>query len=125
MQKDLNKELNTVNQELNTKKTDLENNEVKLKNINETKDKMFSIIGHDLRGPIGALQDLLDLFKNGEINQNDFLKLVPKLRTDIGNISFTLNNLLSWGRTQMNGTTTTPTVAVSYTHLTLPTTPYV
>ena len=110
MQKDLNKELNTVNQELNTKKTDLENNEVKLKNINETKDKMFSIIGHDLRGPIGALQDLLDLFKNGEINQNEFLKLVPKLRTDIGNISFTLNNLLSWGRTQMNGTTTTPTV---------------
>lgn len=105
-----------LNKELHSKKTDLEKNEVELKAINETKDKMFSIIGHDLRGPIGAFQGLLQLLKNGEINKTEFLQFVPKLRTDIDNISFTLNNLLSWGQTQMNGTITQPSV-VSLEHL--------
>ncbi|MFK7811071.1 MAG: ATP-binding protein [Maribacter sp.] len=105
-----------LNKELHSKKTDLEKNEIELRAINETKDKMFSIIGHDLRGPIGAFQGLLQLLKNGEINQTEFLQFVPKLRTDIDNISFTLNNLLSWGQTQMNGTITQPSV-VSLEHL--------
>lgn len=105
-----------LNKELHSKKTDLENNEIELRAINETKDKMFSIIGHDLRGPIGAFQGLLQLLKNGEINQTEFLQFVPKLRTDIDNISFTLNNLLSWGQTQLNGTITKPSV-ISLEHL--------
>jgi len=105
-----------LNKELKLNKIDLEENQIKLKAINETKDKMFSIIGHDLRGPIGAFQGLLELFKNGEINQAEFLKFVPKLRTDIDNISFTLNNLLSWGQTQMNGAITESSL-VSLTEL--------
>ena len=105
-----------LNKELHSKQTDLEKNEIELRAINETKDKMFSIIGHDLRGPIGAFQGLLQLLKNGEIDKNEFLQFVPKLRTDIDNISFTLNNLLSWGQTQMNGTITQPSV-VSLEHL--------
>ncbi len=105
-----------LNKELHSKKTDLENNEIELRAINQTKDKMFSIIGHDLRGPIGAFQGLLQLLRNEEIEQTEFMKFVPKLRMDIDNISFTLNNLLSWGQTQMNGTITQPSV-VSLEHL--------
>jgi len=99
-----------LNKELHLNKINLENNQVKLKGINDTKNKMFSIIGHDLIGPISAFQNLLELFKKGEINQTEFLKFVPKLRNDIDNISFTLNNLLAWGQTQMNGTITKPTI---------------
>jgi signal transduction histidine kinase len=105
-----------LNRELQSKTSDLEKNEVELRAINETKDKMFSIIGHDLRGPIGAFQGLLQLLKNGEIDQNEFIQFVPKLRSDIDNISFTLNNLLSWGQTQMNGTITQPSI-ISLEHL--------
>lgn len=105
-----------LNKELQSKKADLENNEIELRAINETKDKMFSIIGHDLRGPIGAFQGLLQLLKNQEIKPSEFLQFIPKLRMDIDNISFTLNNLLSWGQTQMNGTVTQPS-AVSIDHL--------
>lgn len=99
-----------LNKELNSKKGDLEKQEVELRDINEAKDKLFSIIGHDLRGPIGALKGLLQLFENNEIKQNEFLSFVPKLRSDIDHISFTLNNLLSWGQTQMNGTITRPSI---------------
>ncbi|MBD0776197.1 tetratricopeptide repeat-containing sensor histidine kinase [Maribacter sp. ANRC-HE7] len=99
-----------LNIELYDKTAKLVENEKELREINETKDKLFSIIGHDLRGPIGAFQGLLQLYKNGEIDSKDFLQFIPKLRSDIDNISFTLNNLLSWGRTQMNGSTTKPSI---------------
>ncbi len=99
-----------LNIDLKGKTTDLEKTESELLEINRTKDKLFSIIGHDLRGPIGALQGLLKLLKDGDIEQGEFMQFIPKLRHDIDHISFTLNNLLTWGQTQMNGSVTRPSV---------------
>ncbi len=99
-----------LNTELTAKQAKLEIREIELNESNETKTKLFSIIGHDLRGPIGALQELLKLFSEGEMGQKEFLDFIPKLREDIDHIFFTLNNLLSWGRTQMNGSVTEPTI---------------
>lgn len=98
-----------LNVELQANKEDLEKKSQELEEINATKDKLFSIIGHDLRGPIGAFQGLLKLFNEKEIGQREFMEYIPKLGADVDHISFTLNNLLTWGRTQMNGTTTKPT----------------
>lgn len=97
-----------LNKELVSKTADLEKKEEHLKHLNSTKDKLFSIIGHDLRGPIGAFQGLIKLFKEGEMSKDEFLSFVPKLKADIDHIAFTLNNLLSWGQTQMNGSITKP-----------------
>lgn len=99
-----------LNKELILKQEDLERNEKYLHEINQTKNKLFSIIGHDLRGPIGAFQGLIKLFKEGELSKDEFIGFVPKLKSDIDNIAFTLNNLLSWGQTQMNGAITNPGV---------------
>jgi signal transduction histidine kinase len=93
---------------LNKKTRELKRNEEELMTINSTKDKLFSIIGHDLRSPIAALQDLLKLFKEGDIPEKDLLDYIPKLHKDVDHIWFTLNNLLSWSRSQMNGATTSP-----------------
>jgi len=101
------KRLNGV---LSAKKELLEKREAELKDNNETKTKLFSIIGHDLRGPIGALQGLLNMFSDGEITKKEFLEFLPKLRGDVDHIYFTLNNLLSWGHSQLNGSITKPEV---------------
>jgi len=97
-----------LNQELHIKKETLEAREKELRENIDTKNKLFSIIGHDLRGPIGALQGILNLLKGGEIGKNEFLEFMPKLTEDVDHIFFTLNNLLSWGQTQMNGAVTKP-----------------
>lgn len=99
-----------LNKELEAKKEILEKRESELQDSNETKTKLFSIIGHDLRGPVGALQELLRLYADGDIETDEFLEFVPKLREDVDHISFTLNNLLSWGHTQMNGSVTKPSI---------------
>jgi len=103
LQQQLTRELKVKHQLLEKRKTELQVN-------NETKTKLFSIIGHDLRGPIGALKDLLKMLKDGEISQEEFRSYMLKLRSDVDHIYFTLNNLLSWGHSQLNGSVTKPAV---------------
>ncbi|WP_246245544.1 MULTISPECIES: sensor histidine kinase [Flavobacteriaceae] len=95
-----------LNKELQEKSEAVIEREAQLNEINKTKTKLFSIIGHDLRGPIGALQGMLKLFTEGEVSKDEFLSFIPKFKTDVDHISFTLNNLLSWGQTQLNGVVT-------------------
>jgi signal transduction histidine kinase len=97
-----------LNRELKEKSTAVTQREAQLHEINKTNTKLFSIIGHDLRGPIGGLQSMLKLFTDGEISTKEFVSFIPKLKTDVDNISFTLNNLLSWGMNQLNGVVTKP-----------------
>ena len=97
-----------LNRELKEKSTAVTQREAQLHEINKTNTKLFSIIGHDLRGPIGGLQSMLNLFTDGEISTKEFVSFIPKLKTDVDNISFTLNNLLSWGMNQLNGVVTKP-----------------
>ena len=51
-----------LNRKLNHKNVLIQKRELELNKTNKTKNKLFSIIGHDLRGPVGALQELLRLF---------------------------------------------------------------
>ncbi|WP_245625590.1 ATP-binding protein [Flagellimonas eckloniae] len=97
-----------LNKELHEKSEVVSERESELHEINRTKTKLFSIIAHDLRGPIGALQGMLKLFTDGEIGKDEFISFIPKLKADVEHISFSLNNLLSWGQTQLNGVTTKP-----------------
>ncbi|MCK0159392.1 sensor histidine kinase [Allomuricauda sp. F6463D] len=97
-----------LNRELKDKSQAILLREAQLHEINKTNTKLFSIIGHDLRGPIGGLQGILKMFTDGEISTKELVSFIPKLKTDVDNISFTLNNLLSWGMNQLNGVVTKP-----------------
>ena len=83
---------------INQKKANLS-----LQELNNTKDKLFSIIGHDLKSPIGTLQELLNLYTSKEISEKDVAQLAPRLKQNVDHSAFTLNNLLYWAKTQMNG----------------------
>ncbi len=97
-----------LNKELKEKSQAVIQREAQLHEINKTNTKLFSIIGHDLRGPIGGLQGILKMFTDGDISTKELVSFIPKLKTDVDNISFTLNNLLSWGMNQLNGVVTKP-----------------
>lgn len=74
-----------------------------LKEINETKDKVFSLFGHDLRSPINTLQVLLELYNNEELTETDIAKITPGIKENVDHSSFTLNNILYWSKSQMKG----------------------
>ncbi len=76
--------------------------EEEIKNITTTKDKFFSIIAHDLRGPMGTLMKLsallADEFDTFDLeDRNLFLK---EIKDSSENIFHLLENLLTWSRTQ-------------------------
>ncbi|OOG77090.1 tetratricopeptide repeat-containing sensor histidine kinase [Algoriphagus sp. A40] len=81
----------------------LENQSLQLKGINETKNKLFSILGHDLRGPIGQVKSVVDMLLAGHLEKEEFLSLIYVLNKDIDSVNFTLNNTLKWSMAQMEG----------------------
>ncbi len=79
-----------------------------LAELNATKDRLFSIIGHDLRGPVGSLKDILEMASLEQISPEELKKLTPLLQRNAGNLYETLDNLLQWAYSQMRGMTSTP-----------------
>ena len=69
-----------------------------LRDANTTKDKFFSIIAHDLRGPIGSL---VTIFNNIVQSVDDFNEeLLQVTRLTSKNTSELLDQLLTWARSQ-------------------------
>ncbi|MBW6536634.1 MAG: PAS domain-containing sensor histidine kinase [Mariniphaga sp.] len=92
--------------------------EARFKELNATKDKLFSIIGHDLKGPINNIlgfSELIDQnfenFSEQEVKQ--YIKLIYKSSITVTDL---LENLLTWSRAQRNILTVSPhTVAFYFT----------
>lgn len=76
---------------------------LELKQSNQTKDKLFSVIGHDLKNPIMSLQQLLAMWKNKDVSDALLVAYIPKLSVRVDAISFMLNNLLTWSSGQIEG----------------------
>jgi signal transduction histidine kinase len=75
----------------------------KLERLNQTKDKLFSVIGHDLRGPITNLSLMLSMLKAGDLKQEEFKSLIGKLQLQVESTGNIINNLLQWAKTEMSG----------------------
>lgn len=82
---------------------ELEAKSKQLQEINQTKNKLFSIIGHDLRGPVGQVKSIVDLLIAGHLSQAEFEELIQDLKKDVDSVYFTLNNTLKWSMAQMEG----------------------
>lgn len=78
---------------------ELQNEELNL--INQDNNKLFSIIGHDLRSPFASIESTLALFKSGDLDKEDLLALSEKLSAQLNTASGMLNSLLMWSANQM------------------------
>jgi signal transduction histidine kinase len=79
----------------------------KLKELNASKDRLFSIISHDLRGPMGTMKAVADLMKNSVLSEQDVRSFGTELGDHLLVTSHLLNNLLTWSKAQMEGVTST------------------
>lgn len=98
-----NSNLTSQQQMINEQNINLERNSKQLEEINKTKNKLFSILGHDLRGPVGQVKSIVDLVLAGHLNQKEFVDLLQILKKDVDAVYLTLNNTLNWSMSQMEG----------------------
>lgn len=79
----------------------LEERTLELEKANEVKSKLFSIIGHDLRNPIGSFYMLLGLYIKDRLDEGEFKEVAPGLYKSLGAAMTVLDNLLRWSIGEM------------------------
>lgn len=67
-----------------------------LEYLNQEKDRLFSIIGHDLRSPLNSIQGFLELISNTELSAKEHKEIQSQLLDLTGSTTALLNNLLLW-----------------------------
>lgn len=98
------KELMAMNEEILLQSETLEQQAEILKASNYTKDKLFSIISHDLRGPIRQFCEVFNMIERGYISVEEFQhKLMPDLKERANYVATLTDNLLQWAKGQMGG----------------------
>ncbi len=87
---------------------ELEKANANLSASNHAKEKLFSVIAHDLRGPVGNLKVSLEMLETGTLEPSEFASLVHDLAFDVDRSYSCLENLLSWSATQLGGISAKP-----------------
>ena len=75
---------------------------LQLQELNATKDKFFSIISHDLKGPLNSLTSFSGLLINhtDSLSKDEIQLLAKDLDKSVKNLFNLLENLLEWSRSQ-------------------------
>ena len=79
-----------------------------LKALHKSKDKLFSVLAHDMRGPLAALISLLKLTTKDRDDSQMSMMLLKEVADLVENNYVLLDNLLNWTRSQMKGIKTKP-----------------
>lgn len=75
---------------------------------NQAKEKLFSIIAHDLQGPFGGVKNTMDMLQSGDFSENDFRDLLADLTANVGHAYECLSTLLTWAASQLQGVRPVP-----------------
>ena len=87
---------------LETQQRELEEHRQRLEESNRAKERLFAILGHDLRGPVGNVRSVLDLLRGGQLDSEEFDNLRDSLESETANLESMLENLLEWASSQLD-----------------------
>jgi Signal transduction histidine kinase len=84
------------------KKTD------ELTELNSVKNKLFSVISHDLKAPLYALRNLFRGVQQYDVPAEDVKRFIPEVVKDLNYTTALMENLLIWVKSQMQINTMKP-----------------
>ncbi len=92
----------TLTKKLVQRQQELEDQKAKLEELNQTKDHFFSIISHDLRGPINVLNGTTMLIRDflESKNYEELDELTINMEQSVKKVQYLLDNLLEWAVSQ-------------------------
>jgi two-component system sensor histidine kinase/response regulator len=76
--------------------------------LNAFKNRLFSIIAHDLKSPIYALRNLFRNMEQYDLPAEEIKELVPEVVTELTHTTSLMENVLHWARSQMQADTVNP-----------------
>jgi two-component system sensor histidine kinase/response regulator len=72
-----------------------------LTELNSLKNKLFSIIAHDLKNPLYALRNLFRNIQRYELPGDEIKMLIPDMVNELSYTTGLMENLLQWAKSQM------------------------
>lgn len=72
-----------------------------LRDLNNLKNKLFSVIAHDLKSPMYALRNVFHNIEKYDMPAEDIKAMVPEVMKDLNYTTILMENLLQWAKTQM------------------------
>lgn len=84
-------------------RTGLEEERSELEASNHLKEKLLSLVSHDLRSPFNSMKALIALKRDGDITTEQWDLHLGKLGHEIDRTSSFIDNVLFWVKQQMNG----------------------
>ena len=81
---------------------------LELKKLNTVKDKLFSVVAHDLRSPMGALISILKMANKNMLDAETQAQLFKDISRRVDETYGLLENLLRWAKSQMQGMVPAP-----------------
>ena len=70
---------------------------------NEVKDRLLSVMSHDIRSPLNSLRGILQLYNKNSITQAEFSTFANHIENDLGKTTMLVENILYWTASQMKG----------------------
>ncbi len=96
-------QISAINSQMQAVALARESQQAKLIELDSVKNKLFSIISHDLRSPMTSIQGLLQLMEGGLVTEQQLSQMAGRLKVRVDNTTMLLDNLLNWSHSQMEG----------------------
>jgi signal transduction histidine kinase len=97
------KQTEEKNQEILRQNEEITQQAEYLEDMNKMKNRLFSIIAHDLRNPVVALRNTIDILDPNILTTSELGTIKEELLRQFNSVDFTMSNLLTWTRGQMIG----------------------
>ena len=96
--------LYTTNKKLKIQNLTIESQKANLEVLNNTKDKFFSIVAHDLKSPLNSLKAFSSLLIDHYdlLSKEEILNMSQQLKISVDNTIKMADNLIMWARIQMS-----------------------
>ena len=103
-----NKALQDTNDKIEKQKKEIEEKAAELSELNSLKNKLFSVISHDMKTPMYALRNLFGSMQQSDMTGDEIKNIIPDVVTDLNYTTGLMENLLHWVKSQMNAASIYP-----------------
>ncbi|WP_405399694.1 ATP-binding protein [Maribacter sp. Asnod2-G09] len=85
-------------------KQDLEYQNGELEKVNKLKNKLFSLLTHDVRGPLNNVGTIVEMIES-QLEESELKEITKKLKNEVTDRISMVNVLLDWSYNQLEGVT--------------------
>ena len=78
-------------------------NNQKERKENKFKNKVLSVIGHDIRTPMSQMETIVEMIDSGDLDLDTLKAITPDLKKSVNKAKSSVENILEWARSELVG----------------------